>query len=29
MINKGMPYYAAIDSFNKNGVTPGKIMRIR
>ena len=29
LINKGQPYYAAIDSYNENGVTPGDIIRIR
>ncbi len=29
MINKGQPYYAAIDSFNENGITSGEVTRIR
>lgn len=28
MINKGMDYYFAIDSFNENGITPGKVEHI-
>jgi hypothetical protein len=27
-INNGQCYYAAVDSFNENGVTPGKVVRI-
>jgi predicted choloylglycine hydrolase len=27
-INKGMGYYAAVDSFNENGVTAGVINKI-
>lgn len=29
MINKGQPYYAAVDSYNENGVTLGDVVQIR